>query len=106
MDNLAELVGRLVAVVLFALPAVYFLVRGLVGGSRSRRWANLSLFCGLTAFVMPEIVLGLSPAERPGLFLASGVARVLLAAVGIALAVAAVVARRGGVGVARPLTGA
>jgi hypothetical protein len=107
MENSAGLVGRLVGALLFALPAVYFLVRGLLGGPRSRRFANLALFCGLTAFVMPEMALGLSPAEWPGLFLASGVVRVLAALAGLALAVAALVTRRdGGVGVARPLTGA
>jgi hypothetical protein len=107
MENPAELVGRLSAVMLFACPAVYFLVRGLGSGPRSRRLANLALFCGLTAFVMPEVALGLSPTDRSGLFLVSGGVRVLLGLVGIALAVAALVARRNGdVGVARPVTGA
>jgi hypothetical protein len=106
MDNAAEQAGRLVAVVLFACPAVYFLLRGLGSGPRSRRLANLALFCGLTAFVMPEVALGLSPADHSGLFLASGGVRVLLGLVGIALAVAALVTRRAGdVGVARPVTG-
>src|SRR5262249_28277795 len=69
------------------------------------RLANFALFCGLTAFVMPEMALGLSPAEWFGLFLASGAMRVLLALVGIALAVAALVTRRDGAGVIRPLAG-
>jgi hypothetical protein len=107
MDNSAELAGRLVAVLLFACPAVYFLARGLGGGPRSRRLANLALFCGLTAFVMPEMALGLSPANHSGVFLASGAVRVVLGFVGIVLAVVALVTRRdGGVGVARPITGA
>jgi hypothetical protein len=106
MESSAELLGRLVAVLLVALPALYFLIRGLMPGPRSRRLANLALFCGLTAFVTPEITLGLSPAERPGMFLASGAARVLLALVGIVLGVAALVIRRHGeVGVARPVIG-
>jgi len=106
MDNQAVLLQRLVAVLLTALPATYFLIRGLQGGPRSRRMANLALFCGLTVFVTPETYFGLTPAERPGLFLSSGGLRVLLALAGIACAVAALVARRdGGIGVARPLTG-
>lgn len=107
MENSAELVGRLVAVLLFACPAVYFLVRGLGSGPRSRCLANLALFCGLTTFVMPEIAIGLSPVDRSGLFLASGAVRVLLGFVGIVLAVAALLTRRdGGVGVIRPVLGA
>jgi hypothetical protein len=107
MEISAELLGRLVAVLLFACPAFYFLIRGLGNGPRSRRLANLSLFCGLLAFVMPETALGLIPADSSGLFLASGAVRVLVGFVGIALAVAALVARSdGGVGVARPVTGA
>jgi hypothetical protein len=107
MQNSPDPVGRLVGVVLFACLAAYFLIRGLARGPRSLRLANLSLFCGLTAFVMPEIASGLSPSTRPGLFLASGAVRVLLGLAGIALAVAALVTRRdGGTGIVRPITGA
>jgi hypothetical protein len=107
MDNSAEQVGRLVGVLLLACPALYFLVRGIRGSPRSRRLADLALFCGLLAFVMPETALGLSPANRYGVFLASGAVRVALGLVGIALAVASLFTRSdGGVGMARPMTGA
>jgi hypothetical protein len=107
MDNPAELLGRLVATVLFACPACYFLVRGLMRAPRSRRLANLALFCGLTAWVVPEIVLAQATAGRSAVFLASGAVRVLLGLAGVTLAIAALGTRRdGGVGVVRPLMGA
>ena len=107
MEYLPELVGRLIAVLLFALPAVYFLDRGLRDGPRSRRLANLALFCGLASFILPEIALGWSPANWPTFFFASACLRVLLGFAGVALAAAALVGRRNGtVGVARPILGA
>jgi hypothetical protein len=107
LDNSAELVGRVVGVLLLAYRAMYFLVRGLGGGPRSRRLANIALFCGLGAFVMPEAALSLSPTKWSGVFLASGAVHVALGFIGVALAVAALVTRHeGDVGVARPVMGA
>jgi hypothetical protein len=106
MDNSPEHVGRLVALVLGACLALYFLVRGLSPAPRSRRLANLALFCGLTTFVMPEVALGLLSPERPGLYFLSGTVRLLTGLTGVALAVAALASRRrDGTGAGRPLAG-
>ncbi|MFM7077591.1 MAG: hypothetical protein ACKO3G_16225 [Planctomycetaceae bacterium] len=107
MYSFAEFAGRLVPVLLIGWFAAYFFVRGLGHGPRSRRLANLSLFCGCAALVLPEVTLGLSPATRPGLFLASGAARMLVGMVGAVLAIAGFVSRRdGGVGLTRPVVAA
>lgn len=106
MENLPELAGRLFPVLLFACLALYFFVRGLERGPRSRRLANLALFCGLTAFVVPEIALRFSPAGNSGLFLASGVTRLVIGVIGIAIATVALWCRNdGGVSVVRPVVG-
>lgn len=106
MDSSPEFVGRLIAALIFASPAIYFLDRGLRAGARSRRLADLALFCGLAAFVLPEIALGWSPAERSGIFLASGAARIVIGIAGITLAITALLLRQdGGVGVVRPMLG-
>lgn len=106
MDHSARLVGGLLVSALLACPALYFLAKAFGAGPRSRRLANLALFCGLTTFVMPEVSLGWSPADWAGLFIGSGVVHLVLGLAGVTLALAALVARRdGGVGLARPLTG-
>jgi hypothetical protein len=104
--NSPALIGRLVAVVLFGCLAGYFLILGLKGGPRSRRLANFALFCGLTAFVMPEIVLTLMPDFRTRMLFWSGVTRIILGIAGLAFGVAALFVRRDkGVSIARPITG-
>src|SRR5688572_4662379 len=106
MNDMAERSGRLIPVLLLACVALYFLAQVLRAGPRARRLANLSLFCGLTALVVPEVVLGLSPVDWPRLFVGSGVVRVLLGLVGLGLAVAAFLSRRGDkVGAGRPIAG-
>jgi hypothetical protein len=94
MENTPEHVGRLVALVLFACLALYFLVRGLSPARRSRRLANLALFCGLSVFVMPEAAFGLLSPERPGAYFVSGALRLVLALIGVVLAVLALASRR------------
>src|SRR5438067_328702 len=105
MENSGQLVAaRLVQLLLLACPALFFLVRALESGPRSRRLANLALFFGLSVFAMHERVFGLSPGSSPEVFLSSGVVRVLLGFAGIGLAVAALMNRRdGGVGLTRPI---
>jgi len=76
-------------VLLFAALAGYFLVKGLKERSRSRRFANLALFFGLTVLVQPELALGLPFANRTMVHLASGGLRVILGLVAITLAIAA-----------------
>src|SRR5688500_13329083 len=107
MDDIAERSARLIPAVLLACVALYFLRGARRAGPRARRLANLSLFCGLTMLVLPEVMLGMSPVEWPRLFLGSGVVRMLLGLVGLGLAVAAFVSRRADkVGAGRPIAGA
>jgi hypothetical protein len=107
MDKLPELVGPFLVVLLFAYPSLYFFGRGLARGPRSRRLANLALFCGLAALIVPEYIVSLVITDHSArLFLYSGVARALIGLVGILLALGAIFTRRdGGVGLARPILG-
>ncbi len=106
MDGSPATVARLIVAGLFALLPVYFLVRALRSGPRSRRFANVALFCGLTAFVMPEITIGLGDGTRAATFVWSGGVRLVVGLIGLVLVVAALVARRdGGTGVVRPVIG-
>lgn len=100
--EMAEFAGILGAQIVLAFPTLYFLVRALQGGLRSRRMANFGLACGLMALVMPETLFRLSPAEYPGAFIAIGVARVLLGVAGVLFAALAWSWRSdGGVGLPR-----
>lgn len=65
MNDSAELAGRLFPALVAGCVAVYFLGQGFSSGPRSRRWANLAIFCGLASCVPTEVALGLSPATRP-----------------------------------------
>jgi hypothetical protein len=104
VENLPELMGSLLAALLLAMPAVYFLASAFRAAPRSRRLADLALFCGLAAFALPELALGWSPADQSGILLASGAIRIILGFIGVALAVGAFVLRHdAGVGVVRPL---
>jgi hypothetical protein len=97
----------MIAILLLAGPPIFFLVQAFRTGPRSRRLANLALFCGLTTFLMPEAVLEWSPAERSRLFPMSATLRLLLGVVGLAFSLAALLLRRdGGTGIARPVIGA
>ena len=99
--DITELGIRLGMQVLLAMPACYFLARALQGGLPSRRRANLALACGLAALVMPEKLFPLPLAEYPALFIALGIARVVLGIAGLVLAALAM-ARRGDGGVGSP----
>jgi hypothetical protein len=91
---------------LFAILPVYFLIRAFRSGPRSRRFANIALFCGLMTLVMPEITAGFGFGNRSAVFVGSGSLRVILGLLGVTLAVAAFLSRRdGGTGVARPVIG-
>src|SRR6516225_9322383 len=105
--NSAEMVGGLFGVFMLGCPAFYFLIRGRAAGPRSRRLANLALFCGLSFLFMPEFILGPRAADRSALFLASGLIRVAFGLVGLLLTFTAFRARRdGGVDLARPIIAA
>ena len=103
MDHPSELIGRFVGLLLLAIPALYFLRQVFQPAPASRRLANLALLCGLTALIVPELALGPLLGSQPTLLFVSGIARLFLAVVGIALAALAFTRRRdGGVGVGRP----
>jgi hypothetical protein len=104
--DLATLGGTIGALIVLALPALYFIVRALQGGLPSRRLANFGLACGLGAFIMPETLFRLSPADYPLLFVAIGITRVALGLAGLVL-VGLAMSRRsdGGVGSFRLLAG-
>jgi hypothetical protein len=105
MDSPAYFIGRLLAVLLFASPALYFLRQGLKLGPRSLKLANFALFCGLATFVAPEVALGLTTVGQPDLSLAAGIVRSLLGLIGIVLALLAFSSiSDGGVSWARPAT--
>ena len=106
MDNAPEFVGRLVVLAILACPAVYFLDQALRVQPTSRRLANIALSCGLTVFVMPEILMGWSAASQPLVFLASAALRVLLGITGMGLGLISLFGPRdGGSGIMRPLFG-
>jgi hypothetical protein len=107
MDNSAKLASDLVVRLILALPAIYFLIRGFTPGPRSRRLANLSLFCGLMVFVTPEnLVSNLWPVNRSFLLFVSGCLRILFGSSGLGLAATAFFARHdGGVTWAQPIAG-
>lgn len=94
MEDLPQLTGRLLAGLLCAAPALYFLEQGLRSSVGSRRLANLALACGFSLIVLPEIVLGMSSTDT-GWFLGSAI-RAALGVLGISLAVAALMRRRDG----------
>jgi len=107
MDNLSEQIGRFLGLLLFAIPALFFLRKAFQPAPVSRRLADIALFCGLSALVLPELVLNLSASSQSTLLLASGIARLILALLGIVLAGVAFARRRdGGVGVGRPVVAA
>jgi hypothetical protein len=106
-DSVAYWIGRCLAWALLACPAVFFLLRAVGASPLSRRLANAALFCGLAAFCLPELTLGLTPVAEPTLFRAVAVARLGLALAGVSFGTAAFVVRRRdhGTRLARPLFG-
>jgi hypothetical protein len=106
MDNPAELAGRLLPVFLFGLLALYFLAQAVSARQPSLRLANISLFCGLAALALPEVILGWSPSDHLIVFIISGCLRSLLGIAGVLLGAIAMVMRSdGGVGIVRPWVG-
>jgi hypothetical protein len=95
MDESYQLLGRLIALLLAACLASYFLVRGVNATSRSLRLANFALACGLFAFVLPERVFDVG-SSKAVVFLVSGVIHAIIGCTGVLLAAAAIWARRDG----------
>ena len=95
MDT-AELGTKLGLQILLALPAIFFLIRGLPQRKPSRRMANFALACGLAALVMPERLFHWSPLDYPAPCIAIGIARVAFGAGGLVLAGMAVSQRGDG----------
>jgi hypothetical protein len=104
VDESYQFLGRLIALLLGASLASYFVIRGINASSRSMRLANLALACGLFTFVLPERVFDLGDSKGVVL-LVSGVVHSVIGCAGVLLATTAIWARRdGGAGVARIVT--
>jgi hypothetical protein len=83
--DIAEVGQKVGAQILLALPALFFLFRGVQKGLPSRKMANFGLACGLAALVMPERLFHWSVVDYPALCIFIGVTRVVLGIAGLLL---------------------